>query len=60
MWSKKAEHFLLAEHDGKLVRAADAGKVFVGPGHFQGDEVEELDGGNILVDGFRRELTFVE
>jgi hypothetical protein len=39
-WSKK-EHFLLGEHDRKLVRTAGAGKVLVGPGHFEGGEIEK-------------------
>ena len=42
------------------MRAADAGEILGGPGHLQGGEVEELDRGNILVDGFRRELTLVK
>ena len=39
---------------------ADARKILVGPRHFQGDQVEELHRGNILVDGFRRELALVQ
>jgi hypothetical protein len=57
---EEGQHFLLAEHDGKFVGAADAGEVFAGPGHFQGDEVQELHGGNVLVDGFGGELALVE
>ena len=57
---EKGQHFLLAEHDGEFMRAADAGEVFVGPGQFESGEVEELDGGNELVDAFRGELAFVE
>jgi hypothetical protein len=58
-WSKK-EHFLLGEHDRKLVRTAGAGKVLVGPGHFERGEIEKPQGGNAPIDRFGGELAFVE
>ncbi len=57
---EEGEHFFLAEHNREFVGAADTREVLVGPGHFQSDEVKELDCGNILVDGFWRKLAFVE
>ncbi len=36
------------------------GEVLVGPGHFQSGEVEELQGGNALIDGLGGKLAFVE
>jgi len=44
------------EDDGELVVEAGAREVFLFPGHFEGDEVEELDGGDEAIDGLRREF----
>ena len=57
---EEGQHFLLAEHDGQFVGTADAREMLVGPGHLQGDEVEELHRGDILVDSFGRGFTLVE
>jgi hypothetical protein len=57
---EEGEDLLLAEDDGQFVRTANAWEVLVGPGHFQGDQVEELHRGNILIDGFRSQLALVE
>jgi hypothetical protein len=42
------------------VGAADVGEVIIGPGHLQGGEIQKLDGGDELVDGFGGEFAFVE
>jgi hypothetical protein len=57
---EETQHFLLAEHDGEFVGTADVGEVLVGPGHFEGDEIEKLQGGNALIDGLGGKLAFVE
>ena len=57
---EKRQHLFLAEHDRQFVRPADVREIFVGPGHLQGIPIEELHRGNILVDGFRRQLALVE
>ena len=52
--------FLRTEHDRELVGAAHPGKALLAPGHFQGDQEEELHGGNETVDAFRRQLLLVQ
>jgi len=57
---EETQHFFLAEYDGEFVGTANVGEVLVGPGHFERGEVEELQGGNALVDGLGGKLAFVE
>jgi hypothetical protein len=57
---EKGEDLFLAEDHGQLVSAADVGEILAGPGHLQGGQIKELERGNALVDGFRRELALVE
>ena len=56
---EETQHFLLAEHDGEFVGAADVGEVLIGPGHLESGEVEKFQGGNALVDGFGGKLRWL-
>jgi hypothetical protein len=57
---EEGEDLFVAEDYGEFVGSAGAREVLFGPGHFEGSEVEELDGTEILVDGFDGEFAFVE
>jgi len=48
--------FVGGEDDGEFVVEAGAREVLLFPGHFEGDQEEELDGGDEAIDGLRREL----
>src|ERR1017187_531544 len=43
-----------------LAGAPGAGEVLVGPGHFQGNEIQEFHGGSVLADGIGGDLALVE
>ena len=57
---EETEHFFLAEHYREFIGPPEVGEIFVGPGHFKRDQIEELQGGNALIDGFGGKLAFVE
>ena len=57
---EEREEFFLTEDDGKLEGAFGAREIFTGPGHFERGEIEKFQGADALVDGFRRQLAFVE
>lgn len=52
-------HFVGGEDDGELFFQAGAREVVFVPGHLQGNQVKELDGGDEGVDGLRRELALL-
>ena len=52
-------NLIWGQDDGELFIQAGARKVVSVPGHFQGDQIQELDGGDEGIDGLRRELALL-
>jgi len=53
---QEALDFVGGQDDGQFLIQAGAGKIVFIPGHLQGDQVEELHGGNERIDALRGEF----
>src|SRR5260370_952357 len=57
---EEGEEFFVTEDDGEFIGSFGAGEVLAGPGHFESGEVDELEGGGALINGFGGVFAFVE
>src|SRR5258708_3862328 len=57
---EKLDHFFLGQHHRQSAGPAHPREHCIGPGHLQRDLIQELDRGDVSVDGLGRQLSFIQ